>query len=118
MDAIEHDGNARPPRSDTRVIVYAGIAVVVLTFGGIGGWAALAEISSAAVGSGVVKIEGERRPVQHLEGGIVREVLVPDGASAWRGRARWTSPASASPNSRRRSAGTRLTSSRSSSSAR
>jgi HlyD family secretion protein/epimerase transport system membrane fusion protein len=81
MDAIEHDGNARPPRSDTRVIVYAGIAVVVLTFGGIGGWAALAEISSAAVGSGVVKIEGERRPVQHLEGGIVREVLVPDGAS-------------------------------------
>ncbi len=86
LESIEQGASVRPPRSDTRLTVIAGLAVVVLAFGGIGGWAALAEISSAAVGAGVVKIEGERRPVQHLEGGIVREILVHDGAAVTMGQ--------------------------------
>jgi len=55
-------------------------SVVVLAFFGIfGGWAALAPLDSATVTQGVVKVEGERKVIQHLEGGIVSELKVVDG---------------------------------------
>lgn len=56
-----------------------GVAVVLLVFGGFGTWAAVAPLSSAAIGSGVVSVENYRKTVQHLEGGIVREIKVRDG---------------------------------------
>ena len=56
-----------------------GFAVVAAIFGGIGLWAAFAPLSSAAIGSGVVSVEMYRKTVQHLEGGIVREIKVRDG---------------------------------------
>jgi membrane fusion protein, epimerase transport system len=43
------------------------------------GWLALAPLASAVVAPGFVKVDLERRPVQHAEGGTVREVLVRDG---------------------------------------
>ena len=57
----------------------AGYCVILLFFGGLGAWAALANISSAAVASGVVSPESSRKTVQHLEGGIIAEILVQDG---------------------------------------
>ena len=42
-------------------------------------WMALAPLSSAVVAPAYVKVDLNRRPVQHAEGGIVREVLVRDG---------------------------------------
>src|SRR6056297_297204 len=59
-----------------RPVAIAGIAVVVLTFGVFGGWAAIAKIDSAVVAPGTVSLEGNRKVVQHLEGGIVTELLV------------------------------------------
>ncbi len=56
-----------------------GVASVLLLFGGFGTWAALAPLSSAAIGSGVISVENYRKTVQHLEGGIVRELKVRDG---------------------------------------
>ncbi len=56
-----------------------GVAVVLAVFGGIGLWAATAPLSSAAIGIGVVSVENYRKTVQHLEGGIVRELKVRDG---------------------------------------
>ena len=53
-----------------------GYCVIALTFGGLGGWAALAPLASATVASGQVAIESDRKPIQHLEGGILREILV------------------------------------------
>ena len=53
-----------------------GYAVIVLTFGGLGGWAATARIDSATVAPGVVTLEGSRKVVQHLEGGIVSRIHV------------------------------------------
>ena len=44
-----------------------------------GGWAATAPISGAAVAPGVVSPEGSRRRVQHLEGGLIRDIRVSDG---------------------------------------
>jgi membrane fusion protein, epimerase transport system len=42
-------------------------------------WMALAPLSMAVVAPGFVRVDLNRRPVQHLEGGIVRQVLVRDG---------------------------------------
>jgi epimerase transport system membrane fusion protein len=42
-------------------------------------WMSLAPLSMAVVAPGFVKVDLNRRPVQHLEGGIVRKVLVRDG---------------------------------------
>lgn len=56
-----------------------GVVAVLLVFGGFGSWAALAPLSSAAIGPGVISVERYRKTVQHLEGGIVREIKVRDG---------------------------------------
>jgi HlyD family secretion protein/epimerase transport system membrane fusion protein len=54
--------------------------LVIGSFFGIGGaWSVLAPLDSAAIASGVVTPEGARRTVQHLEGGIIRELHVRDG---------------------------------------
>jgi HlyD family secretion protein/epimerase transport system membrane fusion protein len=59
--------------------IRAGVLVVGLFFGGIGWWAASAPLAGAAIAPGVVSPDGSRRVVQHLEGGIIREILVSDG---------------------------------------
>lgn len=56
-----------------------GRVIVLLGFGAFVGWASFARLDGAAVGSGVVAVESNRKTVQHLEGGIVREILVRDG---------------------------------------
>jgi HlyD family type I secretion membrane fusion protein len=43
-------------------------------------WAAFAPLSSAAVAPGVVIADSRNKGIQHLEGGIIREVLVKEGA--------------------------------------
>jgi len=42
-------------------------------------WMVMAQLSMAVVAPAYVKVDLNRRPVQHLEGGIVRTVLVRDG---------------------------------------
>lgn len=48
-------------------------------FGGLGAWAALAPMTSAVVAPGSFKVDGDSQVVQHLEGGIVREIAVSEG---------------------------------------
>lgn len=59
--------------------LFAGFVVVALLVGGIGGWAALANIASAVVASGVVVVESNSKRVQHREGGIVGQIHVKSG---------------------------------------
>lgn len=56
-----------------------GYVIIVLTFGVMGGWALLAQLDSAASAPGVVTVETSRKTVAHLEGGIVRKILVREG---------------------------------------
>ncbi|ANT53891.1 hemolysin secretion protein D [Mesorhizobium amorphae CCNWGS0123] len=44
-----------------------------------GGWAALAPLDSAAVAQGVIKVAGDRKLIQHLEGGIIAELNAANG---------------------------------------
>lgn len=54
------------------------LSVFVLVFG-LGAWAAFASISGAVVASGRLKVQSERQVVQHLEGGVVDQILVKEG---------------------------------------
>ena len=56
-----------------------GFGIVLLIFGVFGTWAAIAPLDGAAYAPGVVTVQAYRKTVQHLEGGIVKEVLVHDG---------------------------------------
>lgn len=70
---------AAPAPPGDRHLRLAGGALVLAVFGGFGAWAALAPLSSAAIAPGVVSVEGHRKVVQHLEGGIVAAIQVRDG---------------------------------------
>jgi membrane fusion protein, epimerase transport system len=56
-----------------------GWGIVVFAILPIGAWMALAPLSMAVVAPALIKVDLNRRPVQHLEGGIVREVMVRNG---------------------------------------
>ena len=73
------NGRDPPPPSDSRGWIVAGMTTIVVAFGGFGAWAALASLDSAAIASGVVVVESDRKSIQHLEGGLVKEILVRDG---------------------------------------
>lgn len=59
-----------------RPIVIMGFSIIFVTFGVFGGWAAVAKLDAAVVAPGAISLEGNRKVVQHLEGGIVEEILV------------------------------------------
>lgn len=65
--------------TDDRSVRSIGYLILLLAFGVFGVWSALAELDSAAVAPGVVIVDSYRKTVQHLEGGIVKEILVRDG---------------------------------------
>lgn len=69
-----HLEEAGPPR-----LLLAAILAVVLLIGGAIGWAAITPVTTAARAVGTVEPSGPVQQVQHLEGGIVRELLVRDG---------------------------------------
>ncbi|MBP2231730.1 HlyD family type I secretion membrane fusion protein [Azospirillum agricola] len=75
------DNPVDPPPSRPPVgrFVVAGLALGLAGFGGFGAWAALAPLASAAVAPGTVTADSHRKTVQHLDGGIVAELLVRDG---------------------------------------
>lgn len=60
-------------------VTLTGFAIILLFFGVGGVWAALAPLDSAAVAPGVVKVAGDRKLIQHLEGGIIAELNVANG---------------------------------------
>lgn len=69
-----------PIASDNaRIPTLVGMIVFILFFGCLVGWAAFAPLDSAVLSNGVVKVQGNRQTVQHLDGGIVKEILVRDG---------------------------------------
>jgi HlyD family type I secretion membrane fusion protein len=57
----------------------AGVLVLAAGCAALSAWAALAPLAGAIVAPALVKVDLNRKVVQHLEGGIVREILVRDG---------------------------------------
>ncbi|SJM93100.1 HlyD-family type I secretion protein [Crenothrix polyspora] len=65
--------------SDDRPIRYLGYFIILLVFVFFGGWAYWAPLGSAALAPGIIKVEGDHKRVQHLEGGIVKAIHVHNG---------------------------------------
>ncbi|HPR05084.1 MAG TPA: HlyD family type I secretion periplasmic adaptor subunit [Denitromonas sp.] len=65
--------------ADRRRAIFFGFFIVLAGVLGLGSWAALAPLQSAVVAAGVVKVSTERKTVQHLESGIIKEILVKEG---------------------------------------
>tara|TARA_Y100001936_G_scaffold254141_1_gene325584 strand:+ start:20539 stop:21888 length:1350 start_codon:yes stop_codon:yes gene_type:complete len=59
--------------------IFAGMVVVAVFFLGFGLWASLAPLDSAAIASGAVRVDTNRKTIKHLEGGIVGRIAVRDG---------------------------------------
>lgn len=66
------------PRS-TRVPTIAGILIMATTVMGFGVWGNMAPIAGAIVASGVFVATGQNKIIQHLEGGVIREIYVREG---------------------------------------
>jgi HlyD family type I secretion membrane fusion protein len=74
------------PGDGFRAPIRAGLAAIGLFFFGFGSWAAFAPLHSAAVAPGSVISDTKRKTIQHLEGGIVRDILVRDGDAVTAGQ--------------------------------
>jgi len=74
QDANDRGARAELARQTRRMLIPVAVIAGAVAF-----WSAMAPLSGAVVANGQVKVELNRKTVQHQEGGIVREILVRDG---------------------------------------
>ena len=68
--------NSRSSMRNYQVIGFIGLIAVA---GSIGAWSLVSSIQGAIIASGLTKVEGNSKKVQHSEGGIVTKIQVKDG---------------------------------------
>jgi HlyD family type I secretion membrane fusion protein len=66
------------PRSTKGPTIY-GFTAIIFALGGFGLWSGTAPIAGAVVANGVFVTDGQNKTVQHLEGGVIKEILVREG---------------------------------------
>ncbi|MQW86403.1 HlyD family type I secretion periplasmic adaptor subunit [Sinorhizobium saheli] len=76
---IKTKEHAQSNRFSPRSYVVGGYVTILFGCGTLGTWAATAPLASGIVAPGVVSIEGNRKTIQHLEGGIISEIVVKEG---------------------------------------
>lgn len=69
---------AEVPRS-IRTQTIIGLALMFVVGGGFGAWAGFAPLASAVIAPGSFVATSKNKIVQHLEGGIIRDILVDEG---------------------------------------
>jgi len=78
--------------ADQHITVRTGSAALIglwalgLGFGGFLLWASLAPLEEGVPGQGMITIDTKRKSVQHLSGGLVKEVLVGEGSIVTEGQ--------------------------------
>jgi protease secretion system membrane fusion protein len=75
VDDVKDLGN----HTDTNAPIRLGFWVLVVGFGGFLLWTALAPLDEGVSAQASVSIETRRKTIQHLSGGVVRQVLVKEG---------------------------------------
>lgn len=80
--ASQAPANANRPRNSMRLgpFIFLSLLVAGAFFGGLTAWSFLAPLQSATIATGSIAVEGNRKSVQHLEGGIIKKIAVRDGA--------------------------------------
>ncbi len=67
------------PFQSLRLLAAGAFGLVGVFVIGFGTWASIAPLESAAIAAGAIEAESSRKTLQHLEGGIIRQILVHDG---------------------------------------
>jgi HlyD family secretion protein len=71
--------NKSNARTAIRRYSLLGLSSAFFLVGGLGGWAAVTELSGAVVAPGSIVVNSHVKKVQHLTGGVVGEILARDG---------------------------------------
>ena len=71
--------DAARPSDSFRGSAMAGWLIILVFFGGLGTWSMTAPLNGAVVANGIIKVDGNRKSVQHLDGGIVKQLRVKEG---------------------------------------
>lgn len=66
------------PRSIRKHVIF-GLLLLLCAFGGFGAWAFRAPLAAAVIAQGSFVATGRNKIVQHLEGGIIRDIKVNEG---------------------------------------
>jgi len=74
------------PKPKERRVGRIGLWALVVGFGGFLLWAGLAPLDEGVPGQGMVAIDTKKKPVQHLSGGLIKEVLVKEGDEVTEGQ--------------------------------
>lgn len=59
--------------------VFTGVMLGFLLVGGVGGWAATAQVTGAVIAQGSVAVDQNLKSIQHRDGGIVSDIAVREG---------------------------------------
>ena len=72
-------GNLPARQYSPRSIILAGMGIIVFFVGGFLLWSLIAPLEAAVHAQGEIIFDTKRKTVQHLEGGIVKQILVREG---------------------------------------
>ncbi|MCI2395694.1 HlyD family type I secretion periplasmic adaptor subunit [Aliiroseovarius sediminis] len=75
---VVHEWHDKVPRSISKLVTF-GLLLLLIAFGGFGAWAFRAPLAAAVIAQGSFVATGRNKIVQHLEGGIIHEILVNEG---------------------------------------
>jgi HlyD family type I secretion membrane fusion protein len=81
----KEDQEATRPSSSTNPTVLFGVFVVFSIFIGLGTWSATALLSRAISAAATLTVKGDRKSIQHFEGGIVASLNVVEGQNVKKG---------------------------------
>ena len=65
--------------------IVSGLTILLIFLVGATAWASSAKLASAIIAVGQLKVDSNRKQIQHLDGGIVNQILVSDGQRVKKG---------------------------------
>lgn len=72
-------------KTDTRPAIRLGFWVLVVGFGAFMAWAAWAPLDEGVSAQATVSVESRRKTIQHMQGGVIRQVVAREGAEVKQG---------------------------------
>lgn len=79
--ALPHTPERQFSPPTVTALTWQGLTLVAVCLAGFFGWAAETELSSAVLANATIALQSRRQEVQHLEGGIIAQVSVREGAT-------------------------------------
>ncbi len=73
------NNNISYPDTNDKKVMKVGSAILIIVFGIFGGWASLAPLATSSIATGEISLGYQKKHIQHLYGGEIREFLVENG---------------------------------------